>query len=207
MVDDGYLTLAHAGEGTYEEKRSVFIGYAVPVCDEPAALAFIQKIKAKNYDARHNVYAYLLGENLARFSDDGEPQGTAGIPMLEVIKKSGITNVCIVVTRYFGGVLLGAGGLVRAYTAAAKAAVESAEIAEYVRCSLLQIRLSYPDFQKFSAKGPALGIKIDATEYTEVVAVDFAVRASQTERICKEISEMFNGKSTPSFVGERFDLI
>ena len=204
---DGYLTLLHGGEGTFEEKRSTFIGYALPVQSEEEALAFIRKIKSKHYDARHNVYAYLLGQSVARYSDDGEPQGTAGIPILEVIKKCGITNACIVVTRYFGGILLGAGGLVRAYTAAAKAAVDDAQIAEYVRFSLLRIRLAYPDFQKFSAKLPALGAKVDAVDYADAVTVDFAVQAHEAEKVCREVFELFNGKSSANVVGERFDLL
>ena len=108
-----YVTLGGEGTATIEEKRSEFIGYAAHVQDETEAQSFVRRIKAKHHDARHNVYAYVLGDTVQRYSDDGEPQGTAGIPVLDVIRKSGVTDACIVVTRYFGGILLGAGGLVR----------------------------------------------------------------------------------------------
>ena len=121
-----YLALVEAGQDEITEKKSRFIGYAMPVESEEEALAAVEKIKKKHYDARHNCYAFSIGtgpQPLLRFSDDGEPQGTAGKPILEVIGGSGVRNVCIVVTRYFGGTLLGTGGLVRAYTEAAKAAL------------------------------------------------------------------------------------
>ena len=113
-----YITLSKEGSGTYVEKRSEFIGYAKPVSTEQECIDYIEKIKGMNKGARHNVYAYIVNEDgqvVSRYSDDGEPQGTGGIPVLDVLRKQDITNAVIVVTRYFGGVLLGAAGLVRAY--------------------------------------------------------------------------------------------
>ena len=128
-----FLTLAGPAAAELVEKKSRFIGYAAPVADEAAALAFVQEIKARHRDATHNCYAYQAGDNdqFQRSSDDGEPSGTAGRPILEVIRGRGLKNTAVVVTRYFGGILLGTGGLVRAYGAAAKQALEAAVL---VRC-------------------------------------------------------------------------
>ena len=129
---EDYTTLKEYGTYTYEEKKSVFIGECMPVKTEEEALSFINNIKKKYSDARHHVYAYVLRENsVMRFTDDHEPQGTAGMPVLDIIRKNCCTDVVIVVTRYFGGTLLGTGGLVRAYTAAALGALEAAEIIRY----------------------------------------------------------------------------
>ena len=121
-----FLQPAAFGESEYAEKRSRFIGSVWPIESEEDARAKIEETKRRYYDARHNCWCYLLRDGTARYSDDGEPQGTAGQPMLGVFQGGGITNVCCVVTRYFGGVLLGTGGLVRAYTAAAKQALDTA---------------------------------------------------------------------------------
>ena len=129
---EGYTTVKQYGTAEYEDRKSVFIGEALPVSSEAEALEFLASVKKKYPDARHHVYAYVLRDNsIMRFSDDSEPQGTAGMPVLDVIRKRGCTDVIIVVTRYFGGTLLGTGGLVRAYTAAAVGALESAEIIRY----------------------------------------------------------------------------
>ena len=134
MTEDTYVTLEHDGYASFCEKRSEFIGYARPCRTEAEALAFLAEIRKKHADAKHNVYAYQVRENnTARFSDDGEPQGTAGMPVLDIIRKTGFTDACIVVTRYFGGILLGTGGLVRAYSQAAKLAAENAHIITYER--------------------------------------------------------------------------
>ncbi|MBO4353463.1 MAG: YigZ family protein, partial [Clostridia bacterium] len=119
-------TVGKAASAEIVEKKSVFIGYAAPVSSEAEAREFVASIKKKHADARHNVSAYIVSGGIMHSSDDGEPSGTAGVPVLEVIKKSGVINTVVVVTRYFGGILLGAGGLVRAYSAAAKAAIDAA---------------------------------------------------------------------------------
>ena len=125
---DSYNTILTPGTDEIVEKKSRFIGYAQPVSSEEEAYAFVESVKKKHYDARHNCHAFAIGKEntLYRFSDDGEPQGTAGKPILEVISGNQVTDICIVVTRYFGGTLLGTGGLVRAYTEAAKLALADA---------------------------------------------------------------------------------
>ena len=129
---EDYTTLLQYAKHTYEEKKSVFIGECAPVRSEAEALSFINNIKKKYSDARHHVYAYILRENsIMRFSDDHEPQGTAGMPVLDSMRKRGCTDAVVVVTRYFGGILLGAGGLVRAYSHAARIALDAAHIITY----------------------------------------------------------------------------
>ena len=148
---DRYTTVHKEGRFEYEDRKSVFIGTAVPVSTEEEALNFITFIKKKYPDARHHVYAYVLRENsIMRFSDDREPQGTAGMPVLDAIRKRGCTDVAIVVIRYFGGTLLGTGGLVRAYSAAAVGALEAAEIITYDIYTLTDIVVSYSDYPKIS---------------------------------------------------------
>ena len=143
-----YSSLGKEASATYIEKRSEFIGYAAPVSTEEEAIAFIEKIRKKHADARHNVYAYLLRNGTTRYSDAGEPQGTAGIPTLEVIRKGGFCDAVIVVTRYFGGILLGAGGLVRAYTQSAKDALDAAGISVVRRWVEMDIPCSYAQAEK-----------------------------------------------------------
>ncbi len=201
-----YTTLLGEGTDTYEEKRSEFIGVAVHIDCEEDALRLIKRIKTKHYDARHNVYAYVCSSgNTQRYSDDGEPQGTAGIPVLDVIRKSGLEDVCIVVTRYFGGTLLGAGGLVRAYTAAAKMAIDKAGVVTYENFSEIRIALNYSDYQKLLSKLPAFNAKIDNTDFGEDVTIDIAIRTVREENFLKFIKELFNDKIQPVITGNRFD--
>ena len=148
-MNQTYISVMRSGTGTYEEKKSVFLGFAVPVSSEEQALAHLGTIKSRYPDARHHVYAYILRENnKLRYSDDGEPSGTGGMPVLDCMRKAGITDTLVVVVRYFGGILLGTGGLVRAYTAAAKAAITDAGVVEYRPMTRLLLTLSYADHQK-----------------------------------------------------------
>lgn len=201
-----YTTLDGEGTDVYEEKRSEFIGVAAHIDSENDALALIKRIRAEHYDARHNVYAYVCSSgNVQRYSDDGEPQGTAGIPVLDVIRKSGLEDVCIVVTRYFGGTLLGAGGLVRAYTAAAKMAVDKAGVVTYQNFSELRLVLSYSDYPKILAKLPMYKSKIDSTDFGTEVVLDIALNASRTEQFCAFVRELFCDRVQPIYRGERYD--
>jgi len=201
-----YTTLGGEGTGTYEEKRSEFIGVAAHINCEQDALDLIKRVRAKHYDARHNVHAYVCsGGNVQRYSDDGEPQGTAGIPVLDVIRKSGLEDVCIVVTRYFGGTLLGAGGLVRAYTAAAKLAVDDAGIVTFENYSELRMTLSYSDYQKILAKLPGFRAKTDNTDFGTDVVLDIALRATEEERFTAFVRELFNDRVSVERLGTRFD--
>ena len=201
-----YTTLLGEGSDTYEEKKSEFIGVAAHIDSEADALELIKRIKSQHYDARHNVYAYVCSSgNTQRYSDDGEPQGTAGIPVLDVIRKSGLEDVCIVVTRYFGGTLLGAGGLVRAYTAAAKMAIDKAGVVTYENFSEIRLTLTYSDYQKILAKLPMFKAKIYNTVFGENVILDIAVRTINEERFCEFVKELFNDKIKADIIGNRFD--
>lgn len=201
-----YTTLAGEGTGTYEEKRSEFIGVAAHIDSEQDALDLIKRIRTKHYDARHNVHAYVCsGGNVQRYSDDGEPQGTAGIPVLDVIRKSGLEDVCIVVTRYFGGTLLGAGGLVRAYTAAAKLAVDDAGIVTFENYAELRMVLNYSDYQKILAKLPSFRAKTDNTDFGTDVTLDIALRATEEERFVTFVRELFNDRVSVEYLGMRLD--
>lgn len=201
-----YVTLRHEASAEFEEKRSVFIGYAKPVKSEAEAMEFVKKIRGKHGDARHNVFAYTLGGGVtARYSDDGEPQGTAGIPVLDVLRKSGVDDACIVVTRYFGGVLLGAGGLVRAYSAAAKMALDAAEIATFEPYNEFSLTCSYPEYQKISAELPHFGAIVDDTQFADNVTVSFAVKKEKSEDVITRTREMTAGRVIPKITGERFD--
>ena len=201
-----YVTVKHEAHVEFEEKRSLFIGHAIHVdCEEDAA-AFIKSIKKEYADATHNVWAYhLKGGILARYSDDGEPQGTAGMPVLEAIRKSGVDDVCVVVTRYFGGILLGAGGLVRAYSHSAVIAIEGAEIVTYEPYCEYELTCGYSEYQKYSNILSIENAVIDSTDFGAEVVVRFAVKKTKSEHILKRISEAGFGRDIPKPCGERFD--
>lgn len=201
-----YTTLEKAGDSEYTEKKSVFLGHAAPAKSEEEALAFIKTQKGAFADARHNVWAYLMkGGIVARYSDDGEPQGTAGVPILDVIRKSGATDAVVVVTRYFGGILLGAGGLAHAYAHTAKAALDAAGIITYEEYSEFLLKCSYSDYQKYLAILPAYGALTDGTDFSERVELRFAVKSTVVGALCDKIREMSNGKDLPELTGKRFD--
>ena len=208
MDDKCYTTIRHEASAEFEEKRSIFIGYAKPVKSEEEAAEFIKRIKSKHKDATHNVFGYTMKNGvIARYSDDGEPQGTAGMPVLDVIRKSGVDDACVVVTRYFGGTLLGAGGLVRAYSQGAKMALEAAEIVTFEPYTELNIPCSYSDYQKISAELPKYGAIIDDTEFSDNVMLKIAVKNDIAPKIIEKVSEISAGKSIPEITGERFDCI
>lgn len=149
-------------EASFTEKKSEFIGYAARVETEEAAKSFIERIRRKHSDATHNCYAYLLKDSgLSRFSDDGEPGGTAGMPILEVVKREGVCDVCIVVTRYFGGILLGAGGLVRAYAKGAKMALDAAGTATFVPYTAFTTQVDYAGYEKVMHELAKYGVVCD----------------------------------------------
>ena len=208
MDEKCYTTIRREASAEFEEKRSIFIGYAKPVKSEEEAAEFIKRIKSKHKDATHNVFGYTMKNGvIARYSDDGEPQGTAGMPVLDVIRKSGVDDACVVVTRYFGGTLLGAGGLVRAYSQGAKMALEAAEIVTFEPYTELSIPCSYSDYQKISAELPKYGAIIDDTEFSDNVMLKIAVKNETASKIIEKVSEISAGKSIPEITGERFDCI
>lgn len=202
-----YTTLAGEGSDEFEEKRSLFIGHAKHITSEEEAMEFVKAKKKEYSDATHNCWAYLLkGGIVARYSDDGEPQGTAGVPMLETIRKSGVCDAVVVVTRYFGGILLGAGGLVRAYSHGAKIALDAAEIVTYEKYAELSLACSYSDYQKYSVVLPTFNAIIDSTDFTDKVVVRFAIKETLVDTLAKKITEMSGGKNSLEIVGERFDF-
>ncbi len=204
--DEIFITLKSEAHVEFEEKRSVFIGHALRTDSEEEALSFIKQIKKKYSDATHNVYAYLLqGETVARYSDDGEPQGTAGMPVLDVIRKSGVRNACVVVTRYFGGTLLGAGGLVRAYSHSASLAIEAAGVVTYELYSEYELKCGYSEYQKYIIILSNFGVLIDSTDFAENVVLRFAVRKKDSETLVKKLMECGYGRDIPTVIGERFD--
>ncbi len=201
-----YTTLEGEGVAEFTEKKSVFIGHAKPVTCEEEAQAYIKAQKSAYADARHNVWAYLMkGEIVARYSDDGEPQGTAGVPVLDTIRKSGVTDAVVVVTRYFGGILLGAGGLVRAYSHTAKLALEAAHIITYEQYTVFELSASYSDYQKYIAELPRFAAVIDETVFADRVTLRFSVKDTVAEDVCLRIREISNGRDLPKQTGHRFD--
>ena len=205
-LPDKYTTVRSESHVEFEEKRSLFIGHATHVDSEEQALAFIKQLKKEYSDATHNVYAYLLGNGtVARYSDDGEPQGTAGMPVLETIRKNGVCDVCVVVTRYFGGILLGAGGLVRAYSHSAAIAIEGAEIICYEPYSVYELRSGYSEYQKYNNVLSNYGVIIDDTVFEADVCIRFAVKREREGKLLDKIRETGYGKDVPALIGERFD--
>ena len=195
------LTVCCEARAQIEEKRSVFIGSVSPVRSEDDARAFIERIKKEFYDARHNVYAYILdGGSVCRFTDDGEPKGSAGIPVLNVLKMSGVDGVCIVVTRYFGGILLGTGGLVRAYSAAAKAALDAAGISVMSTYVICEICCSYSDYTKISAKLDTVGAVEESCDFSSEVKICVSILPSDTEALTYLINQITAGKCKISVI-------
>ena len=202
---ESYITVKKRSYFEYEDRKSVFIGEAMPVSTEAEAIAFIDSVKKHYPDARHHVYAYVLRENSTmRFTDDREPQGTAGMPVLDIIRKNGCTDVVIVVTRYFGGTLLGTGGLVRAYTAAALGALEEAEIIRYDIYASLEISVNYSDYGKIGAILTDRGFRIEDTLYDVGVCVVGRIIKSEVEGLFAAITEATAGRATINVTGEEF---
>ena len=201
-----YTTLAGEGVDEFEEKRSLFIGHAKHVTSEEEAQEYVKQKKKEYSDATHNCWAYLLkGGIVARYSDDGEPQGTAGVPMLEAIRKSGVNDCVVVVTRYFGGILLGAGGLVRAYSHGTKIALDAAKIVTYEKYAELKLDCTYSDYQKYAVVLPTFGAIIDDTDFSDRVVIKFAVKETVVDALLTKITEMSGGRDKPEITGERFD--
>lgn len=199
-----YITLSKEASVSFIEKKSEFIGHAAPVKTEEEAMEFINKIRKKYGDATHNCYAYMLANGSARYSDDGEPQGTAGVPILSVIQKGGFTDAVIVVTRYFGGILLGAGGLVRAYSASARDAVAAAKIVTYAELTEFTLTCSYSDYQKLIPVISQSGVTEDGSDFTDTVTLTLAVRADAYAQFSAKVAEIGGGRIVINELGKRF---
>lgn len=198
-----YKTLGHYVAEEYIVKKSRFIGYAKPVKSEKEALEFIAEISKKHWDATHNVYAYSIREGgVKRFSDDGEPQGTAGMPVLNVITQEDVTDCVVVVTRYFGGVLLGGGGLVRAYSHSAKLAVDGAGIITLVPWSVCRIRCDYSLYGKIETLVRDSGGVMNETDFAEDVTLNFRIEQGTEHPFNKKLQDISNGKLTLEIVDE-----
>lgn len=199
---DKKIILAKCAEAEIEEKKSVFIGYAAPVSSEEEAKKIIAERKSAYSDATHNVWAYYIDKGArARCSDDGEPQGTAGMPVLNVLKMSGGTDMCVVVTRYFGGTLLGAGGLVRAYSAAAKAAIDAAGLAECRMFDIFEIPVSYSDYQRLTVQLAAVGAVEENADFGSDVTVRASIESGKSQLLHSLISDLTGGKSKAVLIG------
>lgn len=201
-----YITVSEFATDSFIEKRSEFIGYICPVSTNDEAVNFINRIKSEHRKAKHNVYAYILRkDNTSRYSDDGEPQGTAGMPVLEVLKKRGLTDVCVVVTRYFGGILLGGGGLVRAYSHAASLACDAAHIMDMRLCHRLKISADYGMYGKISYLLPAFDTITVSSDFGSDVTLEILVLSEKLEELRKELTEVTNGSVILTDEGELFE--
>lgn len=205
-MDKNYKTLYKYGEDEIIINKSRFIGYAKPIESEEEALEFIEAIKVKHRDATHNVSAYVVGENsnIQRFSDDGEPSGTAGIPALEVIKKEDLRNVVVVVTRYFGGIKLGAGGLIRAYTKGAKIGLDAGIIVEMTLHTKIKIRVDYTLYGKIENYLLNGGYLVDESIFDDAVNIYVYIEEPKVEEFSNIITDLTNGSAIIELLDEEY---
>lgn len=200
-----YKTVEKEASDFFIEKKSKFIGYAKPIKTQEDALEFISKIKSKHWDATHNVYAYVLRENnIQRYSDDGEPSGTAGVPVLDVMLKESLVDVCVVATRYFGGTLLGAGGLVRAYSHTSKIALEAAGIITMAQCSVMSAEVDYSFYDRLNILLSDFSAVILNTSFSDKVCVEFSVKENIVDLLNAKLIDVSNGKYALKFLRSEF---
>lgn len=206
MNETIFRTVAGDSEEILEEKRSEFIAAVRRVSTEEEAMDFVKARKKMHPDARHTVFAYLLRKGTARYSDDSEPQGTAGMPTLEAIRRAGVEDVVVVTTRYFGGILLGAGGLTRAYAGAAHLALEAAGVAEYVPFDYYALDCTYPDYQKILLELARFEVQERGSDFADRVHVEVGLPAERGESFCLRLVELTAGRCVPQKIGEGMDL-
>lgn len=200
-----YKTVEKEASDFFIEKKSKFIGYAKPIKTQEEAVDFISKIKSKHWDATHNVYAYVLRENnIQRYSDDGEPSGTAGVPVLDVMLKESLVDVCVVATRYFGGTLLGAGGLVRAYSHTSKIALEAAGIITMAQCSIMSAEVDYSFYDRLNILLSDFSAVILDTSFSDKVCVEFSVKENIVDLLNAKLIDVSNGKYISKFLRNEF---
>lgn len=206
FMDGGYSTVKGTAKASFTEKKSEFIGHIMHTETEEEAVNFINEIRSEHRKAKHNVYAYILRDgNSTRYSDDGEPQGTAGVPVLEVLRKEGLTDVCCVVTRYFGGILLGGGGLVRAYSHSAKIAIDTAERLIMCLCRPVTVTADYNLYGKISYVLPEFEVKLLDTDYGENVTLKMLVKISFLEQLTEKLADIANGNISIEQGDEYYD--
>ena len=200
-----YKTLMERAEDEFIVNKSRFIGHGKPVESEEEALSFLREMRETYKDASHNCYAYIIGPNMGvmRYSDDGEPGGTAGMPIIEVMKNRGVTNACVVVTRYFGGVLLGAGGLVRAYTQGAAAAINACGVGVMHPTARYMMDVPYPLLSRVEYFFKSAPVSIEAKDFSDVITFTFLVKVQDEAALIESLTQLSEGKLEPM----RFDEI
>lgn len=203
-----YKTVEKENNDEFIEKKSRFIGYIKPVKTQEEAVEFINSIKSRHWDATHNVYAYVLRENnIQRYSDDGEPSGTAGVPVLDVLLKNELVDVCVVVTRYFGGTMLGAGGLVRAYSHGSKIAVDAGGIITMAPCKVLTVNVAYSFYERMNILLNDFGANIEGSDFADDVKISFSLKTDKVEALQSKLTELSNGMYILKETGEKFAMV
>jgi len=203
---NNYYTVAEKAEASFIEKHSEFIGCIAPAETNDEAVAFIESVREKHRKATHNVYAYILrNDNITRYSDDGEPQGTAGIPVFDVLRKRNLTDVCIVATRYFGGILLGGGGLVRAYSHCASITCDCAKIMNMCRCTHVSISVDYSLYGKISYAIPKYQVITVSSDFGDKVNLELLVTDEYREPLHKELINISGGNISVRYGRELFE--
>ncbi len=202
-MESSYRTVSNASETEYVISRSRFIGRCFPVTEEADALQILERIRKQHWDATHNCFAYRLKSGAARYSDDGEPQGTAGLPMMEVLKKRDLYDVLVVSTRYFGGILLGAGGLVRSYTRSASDAVDAAGLVSMEPCTLFAVPVPYPYRNAAWSVFERFGV-LEHADYGEAIQCAFRCRTADADAFLKALTERTEGRIAAKAQGEGF---
>ena len=202
-----YKTLMKRAEDEFIINKSRFIGYGCPCETEEEALAFLRSIREKHADATHNCYAYIIGPNMGvmRYSDDGEPGGTAGLPIIEVMKARGVTNCCVVVTRYFGGILLGAGGLVRAYSQGSTTAINACGVGVMHPTARYMMDVPYTTLGKFEHYLKTAPIRVEDKQFSDVITFSFLVKEQDVESVLADITALSEGRLEPLRFDELYD--
>ena len=201
---EGYLTPAGCGEALLVEKRSKFLSLVLPVSGEESAKEELARVREKYSDASHNCWCYIIRNGVERYSDDGEPQGTAGLPMLEVFRRAGIVDVLCIVTRYYGGTMLGKGGLKRAYSEAAKLALEDAGIAANKLFECVDIVCDYSFVSRIKHELEAFGVIVDGVEYIENVIFTVSVQPCKTAELNRKLADMTAGEVQGVVTGTKY---
>ena len=201
---EAYLVPTQFGEDEFYEKKSHFIGRVWPVETEEEALEKIQQMKKQHYDATHNCWAYIIRDGAVRFSDDGEPGGTAGMPMLQVLQREGLQNIVCVVTRYFGGILLGAGGLMRAYTKGAKIAVDAAGKSIKRVWTVVYVPCPYPFYERVRLEVSAFGGIIRQTDFGAAVELELLFPQEKTNEFLERLTDLTSGTVEGMEIGQEY---
>ena len=205
-MNDSFITVLNSASDEITIQKSRFIGYACPCASEEEAQQFIRKIREKHRDAKHHCYAYIIGQNsgIMRYSDDGEPGGTAGMPMMDILRSRQAVNCCVVVVRYFGGILLGTGGLVRAYTQGCKIALDAAGLVRMELSSLIQCKASYSCWNTVQYAVQNLPVQLNDIKYQDNVEFFLAARKKDTEDVIRKLKNISDGKMECMVLSEEY---